>query len=57
MLYKQKYATSQQLSGYKTLLFLKFYSNQKIKNPIRYYTNFQKQWKQSVVWANYLKNS
>ncbi|WP_026714581.1 glycosyltransferase family 2 protein [Flavobacterium daejeonense] len=55
MLFKIKHYTKQQLLGYKIVLFLKYYKIQKIKNPILYYKNFQKQWKQSVFWANKLK--
>jgi hypothetical protein len=55
MLYNLLYHTQEQISGYKTTLFLKFYRHQKIKNPIQYYNLFQKQWNQSVFWANKLK--
>jgi GT2 family glycosyltransferase len=54
MLYQIKYNTKQQVLGYKTTLFFKFYGRQKIKNPIRYWNNFTKQWNQSVFWANQL---
>jgi glycosyltransferase involved in cell wall biosynthesis len=47
--------TKQQLLGYKTTLFLKYYKYQKIRNPLIYLLYFQKQWKQSVFWANQLK--
>ncbi len=47
--------SKQQILGYKTISFFKFYKNQKTKNPIKYFNNFQKQWKQSVFWANKLK--
>ncbi|AOW08116.1 glycosyltransferase family 2 protein [Flavobacterium gilvum] len=56
MLYKQLHLTAEQIKGYKTILFFKFYRAQNIKNPIRYFNNFQKQWKQSLYWANELKN-
>lgn len=56
MLFLLEHRTKQQLSGYKTTLFFKYYKRQKIKNPIRYYKNFQSQWKQSMYWANVLKN-
>lgn len=56
MLYKLKSLSSKQLLGYKTVLFFKFYKVQNIKNPIRYYQNFQKQWERSQYWANELKN-
>ncbi len=47
--------TLQQLLGYKTVLFFKFYKIQSIKNPIKYFFNFQKQWKASILWAEKLK--
>lgn len=49
--------TQEQISGYKTILFFKYYQHQKIKNPIRYCTNFQRQWNKSVFWANELKKT
>ncbi|SHG11061.1 Glycosyltransferase, GT2 family [Flavobacterium micromati] len=55
MLYILSNNTKQQLLGYKTTLFLKYYKHQKIKNPLSYLLYFQKQWKQSVFWANQLK--
>ncbi|MGL2988085.1 glycosyltransferase family 2 protein [Flavobacterium sp. RSSA_27] len=55
MYVKQKCDTKEQILGYKTVLFLKFYSHQNIKNPFRYYTLFQSQWKISVYWAKLLK--
>ncbi len=56
MLYQILHNTKEQILGYKTILFLKFYRNQKIKNPVKYYFNFQKQWNASVHWANILKD-
>ena len=44
-----------QVLGFKTILFFKFYKVQSSKNPISYYKKFKKQWKQSVYWANKLK--
>jgi glycosyltransferase involved in cell wall biosynthesis len=55
MLYQLLHNTPVQTNGYKTTLFFKYYGLQKIKNPIRYYFNFQKQWESSVFWANELK--
>lgn len=55
MLYQMLHHTPEQIRGYKTILFFKYYKHQKIKNPIRYYINFQKQWERSVFWANELK--
>ncbi|WP_264531304.1 glycosyltransferase family 2 protein [Flavobacterium sp. N502540] len=54
MLYKQLHLTEEQINGYKMILFFKFYKVQNTKNPVRYYKNFQKQWKQSLYWANQL---
>jgi len=54
MLYQILHQTKEQISGYKTILFFKYYKHQKIKNPVKYYINFQKQWKRSVFWANEL---
>ncbi|WP_369769506.1 glycosyltransferase family 2 protein [Flavobacterium sp. WC2416] len=56
MLFRLIHNTKEQLSGYKTILFFKYYKHQGNKNPIRYYTVFQKQWNQSIFWANKLKN-
>lgn len=55
MLYQLLHNTTAQTNSYKTTLFHKYYRLQKIKNPIRYYFNFQKQWERSVFWANELK--
>ncbi|MBF4507118.1 glycosyltransferase family 2 protein [Flavobacterium sp. JLP] len=56
LLYKILHETKEQLKGYKTMLFIKYYSKQSIKNPIKYFLNFQKEWKQSLYWANKLIN-
>ncbi|WP_163400268.1 glycosyltransferase family 2 protein [Flavobacterium fluviatile] len=56
MLYKILHLNEKQIRGYKTILFLKFYKKQSIKNPIRYFSKLQKQWNRSVYWANQLKN-
>jgi GT2 family glycosyltransferase len=55
MLYQMLHNTPAQTNSYKTTLFFKYYKLQKIKNPVRYYNYFQKQWKKSVFWANELK--
>jgi GT2 family glycosyltransferase len=54
MLYLISHNSKQQLFGYKTILFFKYYKHQKIKNLIRYFINFRKQWNTSVFWANEL---
>lgn len=56
MLYKLLHLNKKQICGYKTVLFFKFYKMQPIKNPIRYFYNFRKQWKISLYWANQLKD-
>lgn len=55
MLYQILHTTKAQINSYKTILFFKYYKLQTIKNPIRYYLNFQKQWARSVFWANELR--
>ncbi|HLF51240.1 glycosyltransferase family A protein [Flavobacterium sp.] len=55
MLFLISHRTKEQILGYKTTLFFKYYRLQKIKNPIRYLLNFNKQWQQSMFWANELK--
>jgi glycosyltransferase involved in cell wall biosynthesis len=57
MLYLILHNTQEQLSGYKTTLFFKFYKHQNIKNPYSYFKMFQKQWDQSLFWANQLKKT
>ena len=56
MLFKLIHESKQQICGYKTLLFFKYYKHQTIKNPILYFQNYKKQWKKSVFWANELNN-
>ena len=55
MLYNLLHNSSEQTNSYKTTLFFKYYRLQSIKNPVRYYVHFQKQWQRSVFWANELK--
>ena len=55
MYQRLKNNSKQQLLGYKTVLFFKYYKAQKVKNPITYYKTFIKQWKQSVNLAYQLK--
>lgn len=56
MLYQILHQTKEQILGYKTVLFFKYYKHQKIKNPVHYFVNFRKQWARSVYWANVLKD-
>ncbi|MDD7885168.1 glycosyltransferase family 2 protein [Flavivirga sp. 57AJ16] len=55
MLNRMNNSTTYQLLGYKTKLFLKYYKSQNIKNPMRYFNLFMKQWRLSQFWANTLK--
>ena len=57
MLYIISHNSKEQLKGYKTTLFFKFYKHQNIKNPYRYFRMFQKRWDQSVFWASQLKKA
>ncbi len=52
-----KHATPAQVQGYKTLLFLKFYRLQQIKNPFSYIRLMQKRWEVSLFWAKKLLNT
>ncbi|MDQ6529635.1 glycosyltransferase family A protein [Flavobacterium sp. LHD-85] len=56
MLYKVLHLTQEQIDGYRTVLFFKYYRVQKTKNPIQYYFNYKKQWLQSLYWANKLNS-
>ncbi len=55
MLFRLLHHTKQQVFGYKTTLFIKFYTIQSDKNPLRYYRKFCKAWNRSTYWANVLK--
>ncbi|WP_034057553.1 glycosyltransferase family 2 protein [Lacinutrix jangbogonensis] len=56
MFFKLKHQTVQQLRSYKITLFFKYYKNQAIKNPYKYYRQFKKNWKLSIYWAEQLKS-
>ncbi|MGL2994920.1 glycosyltransferase family 2 protein [Flavobacterium sp. TSSA_36] len=55
MYVKQQHDNQEQILGYKTILFFKYYRLQNIKNPFRYFVTFQKQWEVSLFWAKRLK--
>jgi glycosyltransferase involved in cell wall biosynthesis len=57
LLFKLIHESKQQICGYKTLLFFKYYKYQSIKNPILYFQNYKKQWNKSVFWANELNSN
>ena len=50
----QTYYIDQQLLGYKLLLGLRSYKHSKIKNPMRYIKNFNRQWERSQFWSSKL---
>jgi hypothetical protein len=54
MLYAKKYYNREQFLGFKTELFLRYYSKQPIKNPLKYVKTMQKRWKTSEAWAEKL---
>lgn len=56
MLFLLMHKSKQQLYGYKTILFFKYYKVQSIKNPLTYYKMFQKQWQMSMKWAKILES-
>lgn len=56
MLFRWLNTSKEQLFGYKTMLFIKYYREQSIKNPFRYYNHFKAQWNVSLKWANELRN-
>ncbi|MBA2746843.1 MAG: glycosyltransferase family 2 protein [Flavisolibacter sp.] len=57
LLFRMQHLTREQLNGYRTVSFFKYYKNQKVKNPIRYYKIFKRQWNRSMYWANKLAES
>lgn len=54
MAFASKYYTPQQIKGFKTSLFLKFYNTQEIKNPFTYIREMRKRWEKSEEWAREL---
>ncbi|MFT6799590.1 MAG: glycosyltransferase involved in cell wall biosynthesis [Nonlabens sp.] len=54
MYHRKKNYTAKQLLGYKVTLFIKFYKDYSIKNPISYYTYFKKAWNKSLYWSQKL---
>ncbi len=51
MAYHIKHQTREQILGYKTILFTKFYKKQDIKNPITYTKAMKNRWRVSIKWA------
>jgi hypothetical protein len=54
MAFALKYYSPQQIKGFKTSLFLKYYNKQSIKNPFAYVKEMRKRWEKSEVWAGKL---
>lgn len=57
MLYKILHQSKEQLDGYKTISFFKFYKYQPIRNPFRYFKSFEAKWASSLHWANKLNSN
>jgi hypothetical protein len=54
MYHRTKNYTPKQLIGYKVTLFIKFYKDYSINNPIAYYKYFKKAWSKSLYWSQKL---
>lgn len=54
MIFAKKYYTREQLMGFKTELFLRYYFSQDIKNPKEYLKRMKERWKRSNEWAEKL---
>lgn len=54
MVYAKKYYSPQQLKGFKTELFLRYYSKQEVKNPLKYFKMMRQRWCKSEEWAERL---
>ncbi len=57
MAFALKYYMPQQIKGFKTSLFLKYYNKQTVKNPFIYIRVMRRRWKKSEAWADKLMNS
>ena len=51
MLLAKKYYTPKQMQGFKISLYLRYFRNQKVKNPFSYLKDMEKNWKKSEEWA------
>ncbi len=52
-----RYYTKEQMAGFKTSLYLKYYNNQSIKNPFSYIREMNKSWNKSEKWSKKLIDS
>jgi len=50
MLLVKRYYTEEMMRGYKAGLFLKYYGQQTVKNPFRYFKLMQQKWELSEEW-------
>jgi len=55
MIYAKKYYTHEQLKGFKTELFLRYYFRQEIRNPFKYLKRMKESWRKSEDWAEKMK--
>tara|TARA_R100000935_G_C2840959_1_gene170947 strand:+ start:1790 stop:3349 length:1560 start_codon:yes stop_codon:yes gene_type:complete len=55
MAFALKYYTKEQIKGFKTSLFLKFYNKQSVKNPLLYFSEMKRRWGNSELWAGKLR--
>ncbi len=54
MLYRLLYDTKEQISNYKSMIFIKNINKSFILNPFKYINTFKLKWNRSVYWANQL---
>lgn len=54
MVYAKTYYSPQQLKGFKAELFLRYYSKQEVKNPLKYFKMMRQRWCKSEEWAERL---
>jgi glycosyltransferase involved in cell wall biosynthesis len=56
MLYRLMHDTKEQISNYKSMIFIKNLNKSVLFNPFKYIKIFKQKWNRSVYWANVLKN-
>jgi glycosyltransferase involved in cell wall biosynthesis len=55
MLFRLLYDTKEQISNYKSMIFIKNLNKGFLFNPFKYIKTFKQKWNKSVYWANELK--
>ncbi len=55
MVYAKKYYSQEQLKGYKSELFLRYYFRQEVGNPFKYLKSMKERWRKSEDWAEKLQ--